>query len=336
MKASDSNTGDGAYTCKITGQNTIYSTSGQNLQLGSQTHCQLTAKPIHCFAGRNFATNHARGRAQRPLHAATSIMDFLALISRPYVQQTTFLEYIKLPEWLDDGRVRGLPYIKGVGRFQKASVEAGGQPTSILNVFAGFPRSNSTAAYIPLVNLERDLHLATLDWLRSGGRKNLPSPQCSVCKEIGEALLIQKMRPPSIRREIRTFNTNRGAKSLIRFYTVSWKFPPFDDIILETKFKELQGRTFKQLMEPLDPDSELNILEGRPSPPLGVRSAFSIAARERSGSLNTMSYFSGGEFAPKVNEVYGWKDEPYGLNGILASELTSYGVVSDKKTGSIN
>ncbi|KAG7054601.1 hypothetical protein JMJ77_0007079 [Colletotrichum scovillei] len=125
------------------------------------------------------------------------------------------------------------------------------------------------------------------------------------------------------------------------------------------------------LMEPLDPDSELFILEGRPSPPLGVRSAFSwafsrsqlrdskIAARgpwyARSSSLHNSRAHStkcpicdarfdwslegglihlarsGGEFIPKVNEVYGWKDEPYGLNGILASELTSYGVESDSE-----
>lgn len=251
-----------------------------------------------------------------------------------------------------------------------------------------------THTSVPLVNLERDLHLATLDWLRSGGRKNLPSPrgwcleECSVCKEIGEGLSIQEMKPPSLRGEIMTFNTNHGAKSLIRFYTVSWKFPvmpvsddqPFDDIILETKFKELQGRfgrllcphrTFKQLMEPLDPDSELNILESHPNPPLGVKSAFGWAfsrpqwrnpqvaasdpwygglstprngrayaticpicdARFEWSSERDIIYLtrSGGEFTPKVNDIYGWKDEAYGLNGIPASKPTSYGADSDSE-----
>ncbi|KXH43069.1 hypothetical protein CSIM01_01823 [Colletotrichum simmondsii] len=142
--------------------------------------------------------------------------------------------------------------------------------------------------------------------------------ECSVCKQIGEGLSIQKMKPPSIHGEIRTFNTDHGAKSLIR--------------------------TFKQLMEPLDPDSELFILEGRPSPPSGVRSAFSwtfsrsesrnsrIAAsdpRLERGSIYLKR--SGGEFTPKVNYIHDWKDEPYGLNGILASERTSYGADSESE-----
>ncbi|KAK1705002.1 hypothetical protein BDP67DRAFT_532395 [Colletotrichum lupini] len=435
---SDSNTDDGAYTCKITGQNTIYSTSGVEVltpDLPSRIY-SWEVKLIANLRQSRFIALPDEILLQIMHESELSDLYMLRQVSWTFWRLYQDRTFNKLHSSNISSSPSGLTMDESVVRAAKeqafcqacrtsresadfrkrlsklddslfCSYCARDHPrlqfSSLRRQSLGHQRfcrlsegSIQLCAHtsVPLVNLERDLHLATLDWLRSGGRKNLPSPrgwcleECSVCKEIGEGLLIQKMKPPSIRGEIRTFNTNRGAKSLIRFCTVSWKFPvmpvsddqPFDDIILETKFKELQGRfgrllcphrTFKQLMEPLDPDSELNILEGRPSPPLGVRSAFSwafsrsqsrdsrIAARgpwyaRSSSSHNGRAHStqcpicharfdwsleggsihltrSGGEFTPKVNEVYGWKDEPYGLNGILASELTSYEVVSDSE-----
>ncbi|KXH65407.1 hypothetical protein CNYM01_08977 [Colletotrichum nymphaeae SA-01] len=261
--ASDSDTSDGAYTCKITGQNTIHSTSGVEVLMPD-----LPSR-IYSWEAKLIANLRQSRFISLPDEILLQIMHESELSDLYMLRQTTFLEYIKLTEWLDDGRVRG-EGCEGAG------------------ILPGLP-------------------------------------------------------------------------------------------VLETNFKELQGRfgrllcphrTFKQLMEPIDPDSELFILEGRPNPPLGVRSAFSWAFSrsqtrdskivasnpryvESSSSHNVWTHStlcpicdarfewslergsiyltrSGGEFTPKVNDIYDWEDEPYGLSGILASEPTSCGADNDK------
>ncbi|KAK1530171.1 uncharacterized protein CCOS01_05274 [Colletotrichum costaricense] len=126
---SDSDTGDGAYTCKITGQNTIYSTSGVEVLMPD-----LPSR-IYSWEVKLIANLRQSRFIALPDEILLQIMHESELSDLYMLRQ--------LPEWLDDGRVRGegcegagilsgLPYIKGVGRFQKASVEAGGQPVLLV------------------------------------------------------------------------------------------------------------------------------------------------------------------------------------------------------------
>ncbi|UQC85782.1 uncharacterized protein CLUP02_11281 [Colletotrichum lupini] len=119
---SDSNTDDGAYTCKITGQNTIYSTSGVEV-LTPDLPSRIYSWEVKLIANL---------RQSRFIALPDEIL--LQIMHESELSDLYMLR--QLPEWLDDGRVRGegcegagilsgLPYIKGVGRFQKASVEAG-------------------------------------------------------------------------------------------------------------------------------------------------------------------------------------------------------------------
>ncbi|KAK1489683.1 hypothetical protein CTAM01_11122 [Colletotrichum tamarilloi] len=126
---SDSDTGDGAYTCKIAGQNTIYSTSGVEVLMPD-----LPSR-IYSWEVKLIANLRQSRFIALPDEILLQIMHESELSDLYMLRQ--------LPEWLDDGRVRGegcegagilsgLPYIKGVGRFQKASVEAGGQPVLLV------------------------------------------------------------------------------------------------------------------------------------------------------------------------------------------------------------
>ncbi|KAI3535808.1 hypothetical protein CSPX01_11146 [Colletotrichum filicis] len=126
---SDSDTGDGAYTCKITGQNTICSTSGVEVLMPD-----LPSR-IYSWEVKLIANLRQSRFIALPDEILLQIMHESELSDLYMLRQ--------LPEWLDDGRVRGegcegagilsgLPYIKGVGRFPKASVEAGGQPVLLV------------------------------------------------------------------------------------------------------------------------------------------------------------------------------------------------------------